>query len=509
MQNFEDLKIYYGDLHSHCDISYGHGKLENAFANAREQLDFCSVTGHALWPDMPEPNKENRHFTEYHLNGFKHLREVWPDMLELIRKENKEGEFVIFPGFEMHNSADGDYTIVYKDDGGEILDVSSAADLRSKLHDLKQLNCEAMAFPHHIAYKQGYRGINWQTFEEDFCPVVEIISMHGCSEESLCTHQFLHTMGPADYNSSLQAGLRAGKIFGFVGNTDHHSAHPGSYNHGRTAVWAAEKTRNMIWQAIQDRKTYALTGDRIELLFTLNGAPMGSVIQAGASRLIKVRVKGGSLIDYVDIVKNGELIKRVSQCDIPALPPGKMLQTKICLEAGWGLRGKRTDWDIDFGISSGKILSIEPRFRGSEVVSPLDADNDDEGKHYTTWRRLDELKVKLQTATFGNPNNSTPTGQAICLEVEADDDTTVQAVINGRKTEFPLDSLFRGSRTGYLDDINLSAYCFYQAPLPHQYQWELEHTDFTDNNSDDVYYIRVKQKNDQWAWSSPVFIRNR
>ena len=47
-----DYKIFWGDLHSHCAISYGEGSLENAIKRASQQLDFCSVTGHAFWPDI-------------------------------------------------------------------------------------------------------------------------------------------------------------------------------------------------------------------------------------------------------------------------------------------------------------------------------------------------------------------------------------------------------------------------------------------------------------------------
>ena len=46
------MNVYYGDIHNHCGISYGHRNLETALENARLQLDFVSITGHALWPDM-------------------------------------------------------------------------------------------------------------------------------------------------------------------------------------------------------------------------------------------------------------------------------------------------------------------------------------------------------------------------------------------------------------------------------------------------------------------------
>ena len=57
MSVYDGMNPYFGDLHNHCAISYGHGPLAAALANAREQLDFCSITGHAHWPDMPAPNE--------------------------------------------------------------------------------------------------------------------------------------------------------------------------------------------------------------------------------------------------------------------------------------------------------------------------------------------------------------------------------------------------------------------------------------------------------------------
>ena len=45
-------KVFWGDLHSHCNISYGDGKLSHAVYRASKQLDFCTITGHAFWPDI-------------------------------------------------------------------------------------------------------------------------------------------------------------------------------------------------------------------------------------------------------------------------------------------------------------------------------------------------------------------------------------------------------------------------------------------------------------------------
>jgi hypothetical protein len=78
---YDGLTAYYGDLHNHCSISHGYGSLEEAFLNAREQLDFCSVTGHALWPDMPEPDESIRHIVDFHEEGHRRNRLSAPHCL--------------------------------------------------------------------------------------------------------------------------------------------------------------------------------------------------------------------------------------------------------------------------------------------------------------------------------------------------------------------------------------------------------------------------------------------
>mgnify|MGYP001240658670 FL=1 len=74
MKQTSENKIYWGDLHSHCAISYGEGNLENAIKRASQQLDFCSVTGHAFWPDIDSLTKDKEDIKNYHLQGFIKLK---------------------------------------------------------------------------------------------------------------------------------------------------------------------------------------------------------------------------------------------------------------------------------------------------------------------------------------------------------------------------------------------------------------------------------------------------
>jgi hypothetical protein len=480
---YQSYQPYFGDLHNHCGVSYAHGSLSDALRNAKEQLDFVSVTGHAHWPDMPEPDERIQYIIDFHKEGFSKLKKGWPAYLRGVVRANKEGSFIVFPGFEIHFNSVGDRTIMYKNLKGDILYADYVEHLEEWLEQCRLEGNDSMAFPHHIGYRKGTRGIDWDSFNPDFTPVMELISMHGCSEGSENTRPFLHSMGGSDWESTIQYGLAQGNVFGFLGNTDHHSAHPGSYGHGVTGLWATELTREAIWDALYQRRSYALTGDRMQLKFSMNGNPMGSIVKPVQKRAGKIELQAGGAIDYVDVVKNNHLLKRFSITDIPA--PTKRsgwIHSLIYLELGWGERNKEVKWNAYIELEGGSIKRVEPRFRGLEVVSPVEGDDSAGFSYYRSkCRQVDEHKVSLKTVTASNPNNSTNCSQGVCLDIE-------------------------GARTGHLGNIDSPAFRLHRIPLEHEWKWDLDFKDVKETDQDQ-YYVRVRQANDQWAWSSPIFFR--
>ena len=515
MSAYQNLNAFYGDLHNHCGISYGHGSLEDALRNAKEQLDFCSVTGHALWPDMPDPDPAVQYIIDFHIEGFDKLRRLWPKVQQTMSDFHQEGEFVTFLSFEMHSSADGDRAVIFNDAKGKLLQASGLPELEQKIRQLRADGIGIIALPHHIAYLRGQRGINWDTYNADISPIVEIISMHGCSESSENTRPFLHVMGASDYKSTMAYGLAQKHIFGVIGSTDHHSGHPGSYGHGRTAVWAESKTRKSIWQALCQRRTYALTGDRISLKYSLNNQVMGNCLSFTTKRNIEVSVSGGGAIDCIDIIKNGCLFRRFSEYEMQTettVDRSNEIHTKIYLEVGWGERKVRTDWDIDFGISAGQIVAVEPRFRGSEVVAPPEIDDGLSREHYLShWQMNGENNVRVTTVTFGNPNKSTNSSQGICLEVIMPRSAEVRSTINGRQVNIPLVNLIEGAKADRLAKNGSAGYRFHRVPETWEFNWHCQLTDTVTNPEPggDTYYVRVRQKNDQWAWSSPILVQDK
>ena len=132
---------------------------------------------------MPVDDPSVAHIVEFHVKGFAKLRAAWPGHYQTLRAADRPGAFAVFAGYEIHSGAHGDYTIVLADleDGPlELADDPAAlkAALRARYGD------RAFAFPHHIGYRTGARGINWETFDAELSPFVEMFSMHGCAEAS-------------------------------------------------------------------------------------------------------------------------------------------------------------------------------------------------------------------------------------------------------------------------------------------------------------------------------------
>jgi hypothetical protein len=495
------LRPFFGDLHNHCDISYGHGSLEQALTRAKRQLDFVSITGHAHWPDMPVDDLRVAHIVDFHVKGFAKLARVWDAHFDVLAAADAPGAFTVFPGYEIHSCAHGDYTIVYQDLACQPL---LKADTPSELHQRLRaaFGSRAFAFPHHIGYRLGARGVNWSTMIEDLSPVLEIISMHGSSETSVGDRPFLHSMGPSDGGQTVRHGLNLGHRFGFLGNTDHHSGYPGSYGHGCSAVYAPENSRDALWAALHSRRTNALTGDRTHLFFTIDGAPQGSVI-SGGGRSLELEAIGGGEIDYIDIVRNGEVIRRVT----PGLKPAPLsedtgtMETILSLELGWGARGKSYDWTGSLELIGGDILSVEPRLRGSEVVSPLESSGDTADESRID---LSGDKIDFAIRALANPNNATAATQAIAARIRIRPDARIRLTVDGQLFEVTAERLLSGAVSGNLGPIDSPAFRLNPLPRPHQWQW---HGTFQIDPlvKGDWIYARLRQTNGQWTWASPIF----
>lgn len=499
LASYAGLAAYAGDLHNHCGISYGHGSIEDAYANARLQLDFATVTGHASWHDMPD---EPKHVADYHRAGFARLQQAWEHVQDVTEAAHSDGEFVSFLSFEWHSMKYGDHCVYYRGARGPLQPAAATGleDLRGWLRSIASEGLPTMVLPHHIGYRRGSRGINWATYTEELSPVIELVSMHGNGEDDHAPRPYLHTMGPRDAGSTAVAGLRAGHRFGFIGSTDHHSAHPGSHGYGRAMVWADELSREGIWSAIQQRRTYAVTGDRIMLATELDGAPMGASVQSSGTRRFDIAVRGGAAVAAVELLRNGVVIDSTRPSGPDAGPDFRGV---VSFAVGWGELDVDQAWDVELDVEGGRIEAIEPRLHGYDVVAP--SATEPERYAFSAVDRLDEQRVRLRTRTRGNPTVLTDATQRLALHIIGDDATRIAATIHGRRVVHTIGELRDGPRVGFTGGFLSGAFVFERAEPDGVLGIEWSTSDAGSDAEEDWYTVRVRQHNEQYAWSSPTW----
>jgi mycothiol synthase len=287
----DGLQLFVGDLHCHDLLSQAEGWPDAVYRWAIEdkRLDFLVLSPQS--------------------HGW-HDNETWTLAKYMNERVLDEGRFVSLLGYEWQHTGYGDKVVISLGGDQPVLPVddgrySSAA----KLYEALRAS-DAIAVAHHSAYPPGSwcSHTRFDAVEDDVERLVELWSMHGSSEGYDPGDRPLLKRDP---EGTAYTALRRGLKLGFVGGSDSHSGRPGGsareplpYWGGLTAVWAPRLSRRDLFEALRERRTYALTGSRIVMRMTVNGAPMGSILPASPSAALRVEAWAPTPIRRVEILKN-------------------------------------------------------------------------------------------------------------------------------------------------------------------------------------------------------------
>ncbi|MFW9799308.1 MAG: DUF3604 domain-containing protein, partial [Candidatus Thorarchaeota archaeon] len=348
-----DPRIFWGDLHSHTELSDGTGSPEHSFYFARNvaRIDFCALTDHG------------------------EIMTFIPGALDTLERAtnaaNDPGHFVTFQGIEWTQVETGHYTCVFS--GNQLLKspilsylVIPTTDLLwQALDDFTQAtDSRALALPHHttqLAYIQ-----DWTYINSKYVKLAEVTSVHG--EFLFEQRHELNYVGaidpPPDYvnGSSIIDAFKMGKRMTLYAASDQHDGHPGHsishtpafvghqrpwsmwhtrnehpYPGGLTAVYATQLSRESIFTGLEMGRIFSNSDHGRPILdFTINGTRVGdnSTLEVGSglvAREIRVflaqdgapagtkstaaSVTTGWSPDWtatVEIIKNGEILTRIS-----------------------------------------------------------------------------------------------------------------------------------------------------------------------------------------------------
>ena len=425
----------------------------------------------------------------------------------------------MFMGYEWQGCGkDGDHNVFFKDCNQEQVHPLRYVDLVKHYKGI-----DAIGIPHHLAYQLGSRGKNWETHDETFSPFAEIYSSHGCSENDegpLSMNRHIH-MGPRTGATAYEQGLNKGYHVGVIAAGDNHGV-PAVYEHGSLCLLASENSKEAIWDAFVNRRTYAVTHSRIGVDFTMNDACMGSIIKTENEATLKFHIEGTNAIDRIEILKNNiveEMVIHSGKWE--RLPLSGKIQFKFKIEFGWGPDTRvyqdiyKKLWNGHLSVD-GKLLSIEKCW--NNFGQDLRIIND----HSCEF----DLTTYKSTATGKWMGPSNVTTEGFIFEVEADYHKAVTLTVDGKEYILPISELLECSRVfGLQEEIEQltrdtwgdvehyrddpwwhNAYKFkvHKAAPACAYQVDYEKKMLIDEDCN--VRLRVWQKDGDAAWSSPIFI---
>jgi len=483
------LKRYWGDLHAQSDATVGTGTEEEYFAFGRDwaRLDFISHQG----------------------NDFQVSDEDWRRLNETVRRFHEDGRFVVFPGYEWSGTtpAGGDRNVFYRREGLPIFrsshwqvpevpeDELSPAHPADVLFERLGRHCAGKAL--HGAHVGGRYADIRRYFDPENGQLLELASCWGIFEWLLWD------------------ALEMGCVVGVMCNSDGHKGRPGAEGPGAaefglygglTCVLAEDLTREAVFEALRVRRCYGTTGPRIDLDFTADGQPMGSIVRARGLVELTASARCAGPIESLTLYRGPEMIA-TAHAATPAASPTTCRRPEVVATArpaafddvaasrrvrvSWGGarmrgRGRRIRWDGCITVTGPRIIAAEP-FAFDAHTDGIDEVNH-ERVHFTsaTTGDVDGVDLMLADAQRGSVEFESPVGN--CRIDLAELDRT------GAPRRFDFGGL----------DVHVAFRRYPEMFTETHADLHARVTGF--DNSMTPFFIKTVQCDGHMAWSSPVYV---
>ena len=290
------LKLFYGDLHEHSNISVcnrlGDQSVDESYQHMRDivRLDFACVTDHGyninpyLWgftAKLARVNHDPGRFLTF-------LAEEWTSSIEKYSEEYPYG----YHGHRNLILADAYFPRWWNAKNGQ-----TPAEMWSELRAMK---ANFAIIPHQLA-DTGNVPTDWDFVDEQAQPVAEIFQTRG-SYEYKGTPREAKRSTPAGY--FIQDAWARGIVIGVIASPDHGGGR------GKACVYAPELTREAILDALRARHCFGTTASRVFLDVRVNGHLMGEKIPAAGGKPVTVQmhVRCPVEIERVEVCRNNEFV---------------------------------------------------------------------------------------------------------------------------------------------------------------------------------------------------------
>jgi len=293
----ETLKLFFGDLHEHSDVSIcnrnGDQSIDESYQHMRDiaRHDFACTTDHGyninpyLWSYTAKQVRVN-HDPERFLTF---LAEEWTSTFEEYSEKHPYG----FYGH--HNLILAD---PYFPRWWNARNYQTPAQV---WEDLRKMDANFIHIPHQLA-DTGNVPTDWDFTDEEAQPVAEIFQIRGSYEYKGTPREAGRTIpGPGYF---IQDAWARGIVIGVIASPDH----GGGY--GKACVYAPELSREAVLDAIRARRCYGTTAAKMFVDVRVGGHLMGEKVAEPAPKNVEVeiRVRCPADIDRIEVCRNNQFI---------------------------------------------------------------------------------------------------------------------------------------------------------------------------------------------------------
>lgn len=305
----DSINIYWGDFHTHTKFSRdGYGSDGYTYAKFALGLDFYCGTDHSDFNPV---------------DTFGINTKEWAQLIQEAATFNQPNRFVSFLGYE--NSLDnpsGHYNFIYNFEDAQTQNIPMLAknpyftiqNLWAKLNQLAQQG-KVLTIPHHTgklfsttAPDNGASQFGGSFINKDYKRIVEIYSQHGLGEYYNPSHGLSYDnfgSRSTKFPCYAQDAWALEEKLGVIASTDSHNGTALPTNLGVAAILSDSLNRNKLFTNLYNRHSYATTGEKIVLKFTMGKAIMGDEITVPCDSFptINVVVNGTDVLDYIEVLK--------------------------------------------------------------------------------------------------------------------------------------------------------------------------------------------------------------
>jgi hypothetical protein len=478
------LMPLWGDLHGQSEETIGTNSARDFYEFGRDKafLDVCVHQG----------------------NDFQITTPFWEHLNELSKEFTKDGEFIVFPGWEWSGNTGlgGDRNVLHMQEGKQIHRSSHAL-----VDDLSDVDSDANSADDLF---EALKGEDVMVFAHIGGRYADIKMSHDQRiERSVEVHSAWGT-----FEWLIQDAFEQDYRVGIMSNSDGHKGRPGASHPGATKFGAyggltcnlsPEFSRAGIMQAMKKRHHYGTTGCRMVLdirvefdnpaeLFSddpnlgdatsemVMQAMMGDILKSGDDEVtFKIDIHASAPIERIDI-RNGletvEIHRPYPEADL-----GRRIRV-LWEGSEYRGRGRETVWDGFAELTDNAFQRLHPVNRYN-----LDKRFDHVAPDRLEW-------TALTTGGFGGFDAWLEDPHAGTLKIDTalvQEEIAVES-IGYDEMIFANGGIDRRIRVFRLPDDN-----------PHKVV-KLERRMKLSEARDNAFYVRITQEDGHFIWSSPIYV---